>query len=279
MSDWIEVRATFAAEPEDWALWHEIFACHGIAGTVQWERPFAMSGYLVDGSSNEIQNLTDALNECGAVSVAHNKIKDEDWSQSWKQFFKPRVVGKKWMIRPTWEECEDLEGRTEIVLDPGQAFGTGDHPTTRLCLELMETLQIHRQTVADIGCGSGVLSIAAGKQGARLIDAVDIDGVAVEATRLNAARNGIALNTFQGEGFLPISTEAQYNLILTNLISAVIIRLCPEIQKRLAPNGYWIASGILHANWCDVHGAAVASGLRVAESKGEGDWIAAIFHR
>jgi len=179
------------------------------------------------------------------------------------------------VIRPEWETFEAEADDIVIVLDPGQAFGTGDHPTTRMCLELLDALDLHGLDVADIGCGSGILAVAACRLGARSVVGVDIDGVAVEASAENAARNGVSFDVLAGKGFEPLPSEATYDLVVSNIISAALIVLAPEASGRVRPGGRWVVSGVIRNNWPDVAAAAERAGFQVDDVREEGDWVAA----
>jgi ribosomal protein L11 methyltransferase len=143
----------------------------------------------------------------------------------------------------------------------------------------MESLDLRIKLVADVGCGSGVLSIAAKMLGAGQVDAVDIDPIAVQVARQNAALNGVEIEAVTGEGFTALPASRRYDLILSNIISATLIRVAPEAFERIRPGGCWIVSGIMEANWPDVRSAAEGLGFRVAESRSEDGWVAARFER
>lgn len=276
MSMWLQVTAHFDEPPEDWARITEVYAAHGIEGTVQSDQPATLSGYLWEPSPDVVAALKLALLKATASDVTTDTVDDEDWVESWKQYFVPRRVGRRFLIRPTWERVEPADGELQIVLDPGQSFGTGDHPTTRLCLALLELLPVAGAAVADIGCGSGVLAIGAGLLGAEAVHAVDIEPLAVEATQQNAVLNGVDVMARQGSGFAPLP-PGPYDIVLSNVISAVLIRLAPEASLRVKFGGWWVVSGIIEANWPDVAEAANRSGFATHQVFREGDWVAAIF--
>lgn len=279
MSAWIEVKAILANAPEDWAVWTEIFDRHGYSGTVQTDFPPTLSTYVAPGDEARIAELEAELKAFGALSVEQKLVHEEDWANAWKQYFKPRKVGKNWVIQPTWEDYDAQPGDQILLLDPGQAFGTGDHPTTRGCLELMEPLDFTNKAVADIGCGSGVLSVAAGKLGATDIVGVDIELPAVEASRENAERNHVEMEIFQGLGFTPLPEGKMYDVVLSNIISAALVKLAPEVADRLNANGIWIVSGIIKPNWPDVQTAADQAGFQVKQTVEEDDWVSALLVR
>ncbi|MCU0317043.1 MAG: 50S ribosomal protein L11 methyltransferase [Fimbriimonadaceae bacterium] len=279
MSVWIEVKAYLDAIPEDWSALADLFDRFGLPGTLQQDSPPAMSAYIAPGDEGMIPDLTVALKNFGALRVETKEIEEIDWAESWKQFFKPRRVGERIIVRPTWEEAELLPGDIELVLDPGQAFGTGDHPTTRGCLQLLEEVDLVGKSVADIGCGSGILSVAAGKFGAGLIHCVDIEQPSVSSTLENAERNGVELIVKRGTGFDPLPADQKYDVVLSNIISAALIVLAPQVATRLHAGGIWIASGIIVSNWPEVAEVAKRNGFTMVENLVEGDWVAAKFLR
>ncbi len=275
---WVQLRATVSPAPIDWSPFVEAFLRHGVENTLL--EADALVGCVVDvpGASEVVKELAADLEALGA-EISQSKLPESNWEDAWKQFFKPRRIGSKFVIRPTWEPFDSEPDDCVIVLDPGQAFGTGDHPTTRLCLELMETVDLRNKSVADVGCGSGVLSIAAKLLGAAQVDAVDIDPIAAQVARQNAALNGVEIEAIAGEGFAALLSTRTYDLILSNIISATLIRVAPEAFARIKPGGQWIVSGIMESNWPDVRSAAEGLGFQVAEARSEDDWVAARFER
>lgn len=177
-------------------------------------------------------------------------VRNEDWANNWKAHFKPVRIGRRLVIKPTWEEYRALPGDLIIRIDPGMAFGTGAHPTTRMCLETMERICFEEsggklpEPVLDVGTGSGVLSIAAALMGASRVTAVDIDPEAVRVTRENLELNGV-------EGVVAASTTAlddldgDYRLVVANILAEELVRLAGQLTARLAPQGWLILSGIL----------------------------------
>ncbi len=253
----------------------------------------------VKGSRAIAENLTEELLSAGAGDVDLSILHDENWDLVWRQFFKPRRVGARFVVRPTWEEFGAQPEDVVLVLDPGQAFGTGDHATTRLCLELLEELDLEGQRVLDVGCGSGILSIAAAKLGAR-VSACDVDPIAVEVARQNAAVNGVDIETWvenllgssEGEvpqdespvGPLPAPLDSptrkrDYNLVVSNIISATLIRMSRQVAALVEPCGGWIVSGIIEDNWPNVRASAEGAGFELVVERREDGWVAARFHR
>jgi ribosomal protein L11 methyltransferase len=280
VTDWIEITAHFERTPEDWSVFADAFDRFNCPGSIQSDRPPTIGAYLVatDGAREQAASLAAELRRLGASDVTQRVVPDDDWTETWKQFFKPRRVGRRFVVRPSWESCEPSEGDLEIELDPGQAFGTGDHPTTRLSLELMEGAEIAGREVADIGCGSGILAIGACLLGAKSVVAVDYDAVSVEVAEANAQRNGVSFRCMQGDGFEPVG-DARFDVVLTNIISAVLIRLAPHAANHVRSGGLWVVSGVIRQNWPDVFAAAERVGFEVAERREEDEWVGAILRR
>jgi ribosomal protein L11 methyltransferase len=287
---WIEVRAELPATG-DLSPFVEIFREHGIENTLEQGNSLTGAIANVEAAERQIELLRDALARAGALSITTQDLPETNWEEAWKQFFKPRRVGRHFVIRPTWEEFALSEGDIEIVLDPGQAFGTGDHPTTRLCLQLLEDGNLRDARVADIGCGSGILSVAACKLGAAEVVAVDIEPVAVEVARQNAEMNGVRFLAMVGEGIAPVMDPtlgrtdgavsappgAGFDVVVSNIISAILIRLARDVHLSLVDSGRWIVSGIIAQNWPDVQAAAEAAGFTLEHRLEEDGWVAAMF--
>jgi len=175
---------------------------------------------------------------------------DEDWSLTWKQHWQADPVGARLLILPAWLECpEEHADRLVIAMDPGSAFGTGSHPTTRLCLEALETMALAGLRVADLGCGSGVLGLGALKLGAASVCAADTDSLAVRATTDNAALNGlsgaVAVRLGSVEALAELLDGQPADLLLCNILAPVIEALCPAFTQVLAAGGVGLLSGLL----------------------------------
>lgn len=177
-------------------------------------------------------------------------IKNEDWANNWKVHFKPVRIGKRLVIKPTWEEYQEAEGDLVIRIDPGMAFGTGAHPTTKMCLESLERIAFDAcggklpNPVLDVGTGSGVLSIAAALLGATEITAVDIDPEAVRVTRENLELNGVADLVAASTTDLSRLPEG-FAVVVANILAEELVRLSDQLISRVAPGGWLILSGIL----------------------------------
>ena len=268
---WIEVRAQFDALPSDLSPIIDAFIEHGIENTL--EDGNEVVGCIVDVASaaTNVEALEAELKRLGASSVIVQPLEEVDWTVAWKQFFKPRRIGERIVVRPTWEECETEPGDVVVVLDPGQAFGTGDHPTTRLCLAILDATDLVGKSVLDLGCGSGILAIAAQKLGAAKVVAVDSDPIAADVTREN-----MALNECDFEVRVADRMDGNtYDVVVSNIISATLIRLSASVAQAVPVGGLWIVSGIIEDNWPDVRLAATSQKFELEDERHEDGWVAA----
>lgn len=199
--------------------------------------------------------------------------KTEDWVNNWKQYFHPIPVGEKLLIRPTWEDEYDAGGRKVLHIEPGLAFGTGSHPTTKLCLETLEKYVKSSAAVLDIGCGSGILSIAALLLGAKSAFGVDIDRLAVKTALSNARKNGFDPPVFNAvEGNLSDRVSGKYNLIVANIVADIIMQFNKEVGKFLADGGIYITGGIIDSRKDEVVYSFEQNGFEIIESFEEKGW-------
>lgn len=217
------------------------------------------------------------------VSPVLASVKAEDWSSSWKVHFKPLRVGKRILIVPTWEDAEQLPGDLVIRIDPGMAFGTGGHETTRLCLELLETAMensplLSVPSLLDLGTGSGILAMAASLLGAGRILALDIDPDAIVVARENLALNQL---TDQIEcGVIPLeSLEENFDIILANILAEELVRLAPHLISRLQPGGTLILSGILAEKEQLVRLGFASESLKYVQTSCDGEWVAMLYRK
>lgn len=222
-------------------------------------------------------------------------LAEEDWAEAWKRQYHRQHIGQRTVIVPAWEEYTPMPGEIMIRLEPGMAFGTGLHPTTRLCLAALEQRLVPGSDILDVGTGSGVLAIAAARLGARSVLALDADLAAVTVAQENVARNGVARQvtvqhgTLPGGGGVPIHFVAdgklqlldtgQFDLVLINILAPVIISLAPALAARLAPAGWLIAAGLIESQEEDVVAAFKSQGLRVFGRAQEKDWVALLAQR
>jgi ribosomal protein L11 methyltransferase len=279
---WIEVKAIFEKAPEDWSPYIEIFGRHGCENTLQTDTPPTLSAAVVevDGAQEVIANLREDLLAEGVKEVESRNLVEENWEETWKKFFKPRRVGRRFVVRPTWEEFDFGPDDLEIVLDPGQAFGTGDHPTTRMCLELLEEFLKPGDRVADIGCGSGILAVGTCKLGASRVVAVDIEPLSVEVAKENAVLNNVRFEAIAGMGVQALPTDSrEYEVVVSNIISATLIAIAREVKPIVKVGGHWIVSGIIEQNWLDVKEAAERAGFQLVKFLQEDDWVGAALIR
>ena len=220
---------------------------------------FLRERYSAEGIENEID-----LNQC----------KNEDWENNWKQYFHPIPVGEKLLIRPTWEDKFEVGDRKVLNIEPGLAFGTGTHETTRLCLETLEKHIHEGTTVLDIGCGSGILSIAALLLGAEKAVGVDIDALAVKT----AIENGEVNNFREPEytilqGNLTDKVSGKFDVVVANIVADVIIMFCKDVASFMKDDARFITSGIIDTREQDVIDAFNKYGFEIKARHTKGGWV------
>ena len=214
--------------------------------------------------------------DTGAGAVSWKAVADEDWAETWKEFFHTEKIGARTVIKPTWEEYEAGAGEIVAELDPGAAFGTGQHATTALCIRALEELVRPGMTVFDVGTGSGVLAIVAAKLGAKRVEAVDFDPVAVRVARENVRQNDVEDIVRTGQSDLLKSVAGEADLIIANIIADIIVRLFGEVEAHLAPDGTMLLAGIIEDRLQDVVEAAALHGFAVEKIEQEKGWAAVI---
>lgn len=198
----------------------------------------------------------------------------EDWVNNWKQYFHPMPIGEKLLIRPTWEDEYDAGGRKVLHIEPGLAFGTGSHPTTKLCLETLEKYIDENSTVLDIGCGSGILSIASLLLGAKSAFGVDIDSLAVKTAQANALENGFDESKFKAvQGNLSDKVSGKYNVVVANIVADIIMEFNKEVGKYLENDGVYITGGIIESREDEVLLSFAQNGFEVKERFEEKGWL------
>jgi ribosomal protein L11 methyltransferase len=250
--------------------------------------PVKVYGFIpVDDSLEDIRHqLEEGLWHLGQIQALpqpqYRTIQDENWMASWKKHYHPIPIGQKLLVLPPWVEEYD-HNRIPIRIDPSMAFGTGTHPTTQLCLELVEKYTRPGKAVIDVGCGSGILSIAALKLGASHALGVDIDRASVISTRENAAANEVDEHIECGQGSVIEILTRHFSLrraplVLANILAPVIVRLFGDgLAKLVSPGGIMVLSGILVEQASPVEAAALQNQLKMIESLRMGDWIAMAF--
>ena len=222
--------------------------------------------------------------DLGSLRVDTAYVNDADWVNNWKAFYTPMNVGERLLIRPSWEKAANPDGRIVLAMDPGMAFGTGSHHTTRMCLELAEQNVSKGDSVLDIGCGSGILSIASILLGAKNVLAVDIDPIVENIVYKNASLNGIGryrykyvnCDILEYGGARDAILKEKYDVIFANIVASVIIELAPFIPPLLADGGRFITSGIISERHGEVEAALNLAGLRVVETRQSEDWVALV---
>lgn len=208
-------------------------------------------------------------------------VHEEDWANSWKQYYKPIKTGEKLVIVPEWEEYDPTDGEIVVLMDPGMAFGTGTHETTRLCAMLLEKYVRPGDRMLDVGCGSGILAICAAKLGAGSCFACDIDPVAVRIAGENAALNQTAQVETGVSDLLAQAKKAPggYHICCANIVADVIIRLSPDIGAFMEPDGVLIVSGIITERAEETVSALAAAGWHLIDERKENGWFAGALKR
>lgn len=200
------------------------------------------------------------------------KVKEADWTEAWKDGYEPQRIGRI-LVVPSWLEAPAGTDDLVLRLDPGMAFGTGLHPTTRACLELLQRVGPMPPRVLDVGSGSGILGLASLALGAGHVDALDTDPVAVETTLANAAANDMGDRITAHAGTLEEATDEPYPLVLANLVAVVLVELAPRLAAHLEPGGTLLASGIIAERSVEVASALTAAGLVLEERLDDGEWV------
>ncbi|HEX2884428.1 MAG TPA: 50S ribosomal protein L11 methyltransferase [Candidatus Limnocylindria bacterium] len=251
-----------------------------LAATADAEAPFTVVAHVADdaAAADRIDATERALWHLQAFGLrpvgklAVRTVDDADWTDAWKAHYAPQRIGRI-VIVPSWVDEPLRDGELAITLDPGMAFGTGIHPTTRGCLALLQQLTPMPARALDVGSGSGILALAALRLGAERVDALDTDPLAVEATRANAERNGLGDRVTAGLGTLPARSAERYPLVLANLVAAVLVELGPRLSAHLEQRGVLLASGIIEPRAAEVVEALERAGLQVTDRRTDGEWV------
>ncbi|PIC73190.1 50S ribosomal protein L11 methyltransferase [Sporosarcina sp. P26b] len=231
----------------------------------------------VENLELEIEGLRQFSLNPGRFTIGITEVDEEDWANSWKQYFHPVKISKRFTIVPTWEEYTPVESDELIIeLDPGMAFGTGTHPTTVLCLQALEKYLEPNQTIVDVGTGSGVLAIGAALLGAKHITALDLDEVAVRAAEENVTYNHVDDRITVLKGNLLDSIEEPPDLIIANILADVIMSFSQDAYQLVKPGGLFITSGIIGAKRDEVRNDLIAQGFEILETVLMEDWVVII---
>jgi ribosomal protein L11 methyltransferase len=261
------------APAEDWG-----------ADAVKPSAEHAVTGYFEDDerTAGRCQSLETALEGMAIdqgfeFSLTYTRVDEADWAEAWKEFFYPEKVSPGLVVKPTWRQYDARAGETIIEIDPGMAFGTGTHPTTVLCLRLIEHHLRPEMSFLDVGTGSGILMIAAAKLGARQVTGVDNDPMAVAVARKNLEVNGISSDKQAVvKGSLVSGIHGRYDLVAANILAEVIVSLTPDLPVVLAPGGRVICSGIIRSKQAQVAASLEAAGLKIVESRVQEEWVAIV---
>ncbi len=247
----------------------------------------------ISGDENgaaELESIGCALDRLTALGIEYRtergNIREEDWANEWKKFFKPQPIGEKIIIKPSWETVPDPEGRKIIELDPENSFGTGRHHTTQLCIELMERYISEGDSVIDLGCGSGIIFISAFALGAKSAVGVDISPDAIKISRRNAEKNGITadkVSLYCGDAVadpeLHSKISKAYDLVAANIVADVLLYMRELFAELTKPAGILVLSGIIDDRLDEVLEAVKAQGFTLLEQRHRDIWNAAVFRK
>ncbi|MFO7753312.1 MAG: 50S ribosomal protein L11 methyltransferase [Desulfobacteraceae bacterium] len=291
---WTRIKAEYESENPELAedLVSDLFFSNLVKGVVcsmppsgtgpgQEPGTLHVTGYVPctregDAAVRSIISAAGRLESAGIkVDFTCSTIDEEDWSRSWKEHFHVTRITDRMVVKPEWKKYSPGPDEIVVEIDPGMAFGTGTHPTTRLCMKILETSLKKSHTLLDVGTGSGILMITAAKMGASCIYGIDNDPVAVRIARENILKNGPVPGEFHLETctieHMPFHT---FDIICANILSGVIIKIMPEIKKRLGPEGTAILSGIIREQQEAVLSGMDKNGLYAASIEQEEEWVA-----
>lgn len=288
---WVELSVE--AHPEAVDAIADVFRRHGTNGVaveqpieshIEGEEPPVKTGNPViraflpvnDRVESEISSIESDLWHLQAFDLSpvgaleRRDVEEEDWAHGWKEHFHPLKIGRV-VIKPSWREWNGQPGEIVVELDPGMAFGTGLHPTTKLMIEELQDRVRPGMEVLDLGTGSGILAIPAARLGAR-VTALDISDVAVQVARENAAINDVTDGVSVAEGTIETVAGRHFDLILANIIASVLVDIAPDLAAALKPGGEVLASGIIDERVEPVRAAFCDAGLEITDAIREGDW-------
>lgn len=224
----------------------------------------------------------DTDNAFGRLEISTENLKEEDWANNWKQYFHPIKIGNRILVKPEWENTDNEDARLVFSINPGMSFGTGSHHTTKMCIEYLEDAVKDGAKMLDLGCGSGILSIISILLGAESAFAVDIDPLAVDIAKSNAALNdveseritAVAGNIITDDGLMARILENSYDVVAANIVADVIIAIAPFAYKAVKDDGIFITSGIIEDRMDDVTEALDKAGFEICDTKRSADWAA-----
>ena len=229
-----------------------------------------------------LSNLKSIFPELPTISFSLQNVENPDWNEEWKKYFKPLRIGKHIIIKPSWERYNALSNDVVVEIDPGMAFGTGQHDSTRMCLEAIEEVVLSQRNsgwkMLDVGTGTGILAIAAAKFGVNNITAIDVDKNAISIANENATLNNVNHIIIFREPELGYLTET-FNLITANLTAKVLLQIRNGLFSSLAVGGYMLISGIIEANTCEIERAFFSEQIICSKKKIDSGWACYIVHR
>lgn len=215
--------------------------------------------------------------DVGSGLEGYSDVDEQDWSTAWKKYYKPFNISDSIVIKPSWEEYSAKPGEMIIELDPGMAFGTGTHETTTMCARMLEKYVKAGDEILDVGCGTGILGIAAVKLGAGHVEAVDVDEVAVRVTRENCEINNVQDSISAHKGAMDSIKPCKADIVVANIIADVIAGLVDTVPLYMKESGIFIASGIIKERRDQIVDAYTAKGLKLVDSSELGEWVALVF--
>ena len=228
---------------------------------------------IIETLKTRLQMMKAAGGDWGTLELSTQNVESKDWSECWKQYYKPFRLGKHIVIKPSWEDWKKEDGDLIIELDPGMAFGTGTHETTAMCVEMIEDYYAGGKML-DIGTGSGILAIAAARLGAKDVVAVDIDPDAVRVAQENVERCGVKDRVLVKEGDLLQGLNESFGFAVANILAPVICMLAGPLKNHLLPGSLFVCSGIIAEAEEDVKKALLENGYEILEIRHKGEWVA-----
>ncbi len=210
------------------------------------------------------------------TSVRCRPVAEEDWSESWKVFFEPVRISRRLVVKPSWKSYVARKNEIVLELDPGMAFGTGSHPSTFMCLQMMETYLKPEDAFLDVGTGSGILMMAAARLGAKTVTGIDNDPIAVDVARKNLMKNGITKNCRLVGGSLLDPIRGRYDLVAANILAEVIIELLDDVGRVIRPGGFLVASGIIDERRQAVVDKMVSAGFTILKTATQDEWVCVV---
>ncbi|SHJ51432.1 50S ribosomal protein L11 methyltransferase [Alicyclobacillus tolerans] len=299
---WWEIKQTVSRNQADVisALWLEMQDVQGVAveGRTEDEPPHPEFGEWFDESLLETdqqvvrvyfpetykeadiaalvagveRSVFQILSEERNVLSEWSLVDEEEWADGWKHEYVPVPVGRRLLVIPNWDQHVDTQ-RVSVRLEPGMAFGTGTHETTQLAMEALERITLADKRVLDVGCGTAILAITAAKLGAKEVQALDVDPVAVSVAKENVRLNEVHVEVSQGDLLKGFSKEVRYDVIVANILRDIVIELIPEARSRLMPGGLLLVSGFVEQHAPQVEEALLQSGFQTIHRYQKNDWI------